>query len=115
MATDSQHSRLHGILRVAVSGSSMVVAGGQLSQGTLPHLNIACHAHSWHHPDSNSSVPEHLGATWALAISAIVQLSSGWTPVEDRLLTPAPDASQTAPVLAQVRHPVVASPVAQKA
>ncbi len=59
--------------------------------------------------------PEHLGATWALAISAIVQLSSGWTPVEDRLLTPAPDASQTAPVLAQVRHPVVASPVAQKA
>lgn len=58
--------------------------------------------------------PEHLGATWALAISAIVQLSSGWTPVENRLLTPAPDGSQTAPVVARVRHPVVASPVTQK-
>ncbi|MCA9083324.1 MAG: serine/threonine protein kinase [Planctomycetaceae bacterium] len=31
------------------------------------------------------SFPDALGATWALAISAVVQLSSGWTPVEDRL------------------------------
>ena len=55
---------------------------------------------------------EQLGAIWALAISAVVQLSSGWTPQEDRLLTQAPEASQAAPVLAQVRHPVVAVPAA---
>ena len=30
------------------------------------------------------SFPDTLGATWALAISAVVQLSAGWTPVEDR-------------------------------
>jgi hypothetical protein len=29
--------------------------------------------------------PDTLGATWALAISAVVQLSAGWTPHEDRL------------------------------
>ena len=29
--------------------------------------------------------PDALGATWALAISAVVQLASGWTPTEDRL------------------------------
>lgn len=28
--------------------------------------------------------PDALGATWALAISAVVQLASGWTPTEDR-------------------------------
>jgi len=56
--------------------------------------------------------PEQLGATWALAISAVVQLSSGWTPQEDRLLAPAPGSSQASPVLAQVRHPVVAAPAA---
>jgi len=55
---------------------------------------------------------EQLGAIWALAISAVVQLSSGWTPQEDRLLTQAPGASQAGPVLAQVRHPVVAVPTA---
>lgn len=32
--------------------------------------------------------PDSLGATWALAISAVVQLSSGWTPAEDRKLRP---------------------------
>ena len=32
--------------------------------------------------------PDALGATWALAISAVVQLSSGWTPVEDRVPQP---------------------------
>ncbi|MFN9718574.1 MAG: serine/threonine-protein kinase [Planctomycetota bacterium] len=58
--------------------------------------------------------PEHLGATWALAISAIVHLSSGWTPLENRLLAPAPDDSLASPALARVRHPVLASPVAQK-
>ena len=56
--------------------------------------------------------PEQLGATWALAISAVVQLSSGWTPQEDRLLAPAPGSSQASPILAQVRHPVVAVPAA---
>ena len=33
--------------------------------------------------------PDALGATWALAISAVVQLSAGWTPAEDRRLQPA--------------------------
>ena len=32
--------------------------------------------------------PDSLGATWALAISAVVQLSAGWTPPEDRRLWP---------------------------
>jgi serine/threonine protein kinase len=53
---------------------------------------------------------EQLGAIWALAISAVVQLSSGWTPQEDRLLAPAPDSNHTSPILAQVRHPVVGHP-----
>ena len=56
--------------------------------------------------------PEQLGAIWALAISAVVQLSSGWTPQEDRLLAPAPGAPQAGPILAQVRHPVVSVPAA---
>ncbi len=38
----------------------------------------------------NFSFPDALGATWALAISAVVQLSAGWTPAEDRTLSPAP-------------------------
>ena len=53
---------------------------------------------------------EQLGAIWALAISAVVQLSAGWTPQEDRLLTQAPGAFQKGPVLVQVRHPVVVVP-----
>ena len=36
------------------------------------------------------SFPDALGATWALAISAVVQLSAGWTPAEDRRLEPTP-------------------------
>ena len=56
--------------------------------------------------------PEQLGAIWALAISAVVQLSSGWTPQEDRLLAPAPSSAQVAPTLTQVRHPVVSVPAA---
>lgn len=55
---------------------------------------------------------EQLGAVWALAISAVVQLSSGWTPQEDRLLAPAPGSAQAGPMLAQVRHPNVAVPAA---
>ena len=50
---------------------------------------------------------EQLGAIWALAISAVVQLSSGWTPQEDRLLSPAPGSGRADPILAEVRHPVV--------
>lgn len=38
------------------------------------------------------SFPDALGATWALAISAVVQLSAGWTPPEDRRLEPLPKA-----------------------
>ncbi|MEZ6132863.1 MAG: serine/threonine-protein kinase [Planctomycetaceae bacterium] len=50
------------------------------------------------------SFPDSLGATWALAISAVVQLSSGWTPAEDRTLRPAatgplPSTGQTSPGL----------------
>ena len=56
--------------------------------------------------------PEQLGAIWALAISAVVQLSSGWTPQEDRLLAPSPGSGQTGPIMAQVRHPVVGVPAA---
>ena len=57
--------------------------------------------------------PESLGATWALAISAVVQLASGWTPQEERNLIPAPGPSATAaPVLAAVNHPVMASAAA---
>lgn len=33
--------------------------------------------------------PDAIGATWALAISAVVQLSAGWTPAENRSLRPA--------------------------
>ena len=58
--------------------------------------------------------PETLGATWALAISAVVQLASGWTPQENRLLFPAPGSSQIAPIVAQVRHPVVVGAVPHK-
>jgi hypothetical protein len=58
--------------------------------------------------------PGNLGATWALAISAVVQLSAGWTPQEERLLAPAPDLHPASPVLAQVRHPAVATPMSRK-
>jgi len=56
--------------------------------------------------------PEQLGAIWALAISAVVQLSSGWTPQEDRLLAPPPGSAQAVPMMAQVRHPVASVPAA---
>lgn len=55
---------------------------------------------------------EQLGAIWALAISAVVQLSSGWTPLEDRLLSPAPGSAHADPIVAQVHHPVVGVPAA---
>lgn len=54
--------------------------------------------------------PEQLGAIWALAISAVVQLSSGWTPQEDRLLAPSPGPAQAGPMMAQMRHSVVGVP-----
>lgn len=58
--------------------------------------------------------PNNLGATWALAISAVVQLSAGWTPQEERWLAPAPGVNQRSPVLAQVQHPVVRRHVSQE-
>jgi len=54
--------------------------------------------------------PEQLGAIWALAISAVVQLSSGWTPQENRLLAPSPSSAQVVPMMAQVRHAVASVP-----
>jgi hypothetical protein len=59
--------------------------------------------------------PNNLGATWALAISAVVQLSAGWTPQEERWLAPAPGVNPAAPVLAQVQHPVVGRQMTQEA
>ena len=49
----------------------------------------------------NFSFPDALGATWALAISAVVQLSAGWTPAEDRRLSPAPAPDKTPSVKPQ--------------
>lgn len=60
--------------------------------------------------------PETLGATLALAISAVVQLSASWTPAEERFLTPAPGSAQAAPMLARPNLPVQGiAPAAQKA
>jgi hypothetical protein len=59
--------------------------------------------------------PNNLGATWALAISAVVQLSAGWTPQEERWLAPAPGVNPAAPILAQVQHPVVGRKMTQEA
>ena len=53
--------------------------------------------------------PENLGVTWALAISAVVQLSAGWTPPEDRCLVPAPDTDAAPPRAVPARHPVAVS------
>jgi len=39
--------------------------------------------------------PGALGATWALALSAVVQLSAGWTPQEERMIPEhSPDSTQ---------------------
>ncbi len=46
--------------------------------------------------------PGALGATWALAISAVVQLSAGWTPPEERLLRQTTRDSLPAEVVAEV-------------
>ncbi len=54
--------------------------------------------------------PEALGATWALAISAVVQLSAGWTPPEERSLLPAPDTRSATPSQAPARHPGTMAP-----
>ena len=58
--------------------------------------------------------PNNLGAIWALAISAVIQLSAGWTPQEERWLAPAPEPGGAVPVLVQIRHPAVTAPVSQK-
>lgn len=55
--------------------------------------------------------PDSLGATWALAISAVVQLSSGWTPAEDRKLRPvaqAPVSSEVGSAAAATGHEAAA-------
>lgn len=55
--------------------------------------------------------PDSLGATWALAISAVVQLSSGWTPAEDRKLRPVsgdPVHSESSPAAAVAGHEAAA-------
>ncbi len=52
--------------------------------------------------------PDALGATWALAISAVVQLSAGWTPAEDRRLEPAPELTQQQQPSATERAPTLA-------
>ena len=60
------------------------------------------------------SFPEALGATWALAISAVVQLSAGWTQVEDRRLSPAPSPT-TDPVPPRSVNPQVPLAKAEQA
>lgn len=55
------------------------------------------------------SFPDALGATWALAISAVVQLSAGWTPAEDRRLAPAVSPELPRPVSTPEPAPHLAS------
>jgi eukaryotic-like serine/threonine-protein kinase len=55
--------------------------------------------------------PDSLGATWALAVSAVVQLSSGWTPAEDRKLRPVsqnPVSSEVSSAAAATGHEAAA-------
>lgn len=54
------------------------------------------------------SFPDALGATWALAISAVVQLSSGWTPAENRVLEPTITPAPAKPARAQESVPQLA-------
>jgi hypothetical protein len=56
--------------------------------------------------------PGVLGATWALAISAVVQLSAGWTPPEERLLKHETPDSFAAEALAEAMPPREQMPVA---
>lgn len=56
--------------------------------------------------------PGALGATWALAISAVVQLSAGWTPPEERLLKHETPDSFAAEALAEAMPPQEQMPVA---
>jgi serine/threonine protein kinase len=53
--------------------------------------------------------PVALGTTWALAISVVVQLCSGWTPPEERRLVAAPNMTNAGPMTAEVKPPVLAS------
>lgn len=56
--------------------------------------------------------PGPLGATWALAISAVVQLSAGWTPPEERLIPQKPRQSAPADALASPVQKRESPPVA---
>jgi len=56
--------------------------------------------------------PGVLGATWALAISAVVQLSAGWTPPEERLLKHETPDSFAAEALAEAMPSREQMPVA---
>ncbi|MEZ6062156.1 MAG: serine/threonine-protein kinase [Planctomycetaceae bacterium] len=53
--------------------------------------------------------PETLGATWALAISAVVQLSAGWTPHEERSLNNPPAMSPERPSTKRSHRPELAT------
>lgn len=55
------------------------------------------------------SFPDGLGATWALAISAVVQLSAGWTPPELRTLRPAKEAKPAPAMPSECVVPQLAS------
>ena len=55
------------------------------------------------------SFPDALGATWALAISAVVQLSAGWTPTENRLLEPESEPTPGVPRSQNEQPPHVAN------
>ena len=52
--------------RFRVSSSLLTLLVGAVVGGLLPGFPVA------------------IGATWALAIAAVIQLSAGWTPHEDR-------------------------------
>lgn len=53
------------------------------------------------------SFPDSLGATWALAISAVVQLSAGWTPAEDRRLEPVSEPASAPPKTSPDANPQI--------
>lgn len=56
--------------RFRISSSLLTLLVGSVASGIL----------------SDYAFPYALGATWSLAVSAVVQLSSGWTPPEQRVL-----------------------------
>lgn len=56
--------------------------------------------------------PGPLGATWALAISAVVQLSAGWTPLEERITQQNLQRMAAADVVAEAAKKPESAPVA---